>query len=73
MNYALGMDALLLALPRTRTRTELWFGHGCTRYHMLLEHKRYLWFGHGCTRYHMFVEQERNYGVGTDALVAVCS
>ena len=40
---------------------------------MLLEHKRYLSFGHGCTRHHMFVEQERNYGVGTDALVAVCS
>ena len=29
-NYGLGMDALLIALPRTRT--ELWFGHGCTRY-----------------------------------------
>ena len=42
--YALGtraelcMDALLIALPRTRK--ELWFGHGCTRYRMLLEHER---------------------------------
>ena len=33
----LGMDALLIAV--TSTRTELWFGHGCTGYRMLLEHK----------------------------------
>ena len=27
-NYGLGMDALVIAL--TGTRTELWFGHGCS-------------------------------------------
>ena len=36
------------------TRTELWFGHGCSGHRMLLEH-------------------ERNYGLGMDALVTVCS
>ena len=36
------------------TRTELWFGHGCSGQCMLLEH-------------------ERNYGLGMDALVSVCS
>ena len=36
------------------TRTELWFGHGCSGQRMLLEH-------------------ERNYDLGMDALVTVCS
>ena len=34
----LGMDALLITLPRTRTL--LWFAHACTGYGMLLEHQR---------------------------------
>ena len=37
-----------------RTRTLLWFGHGCSGHRMLFEHERY-------------------YGLGTDALVIVCS
>ena len=36
------------------TRTELWFGPGCSAQRMLLEH-------------------ERNYGLGLDALLSVCS
>ena len=36
------------------TRTEIWFGHGCSGHRMLLEH-------------------ERNYALGMDALVPVCS
>ena len=36
------------------TRTETWFGHGCSGHRMLLEH-------------------DRNYGLGMDALVTVCS
>ena len=35
----LGMDALII--QRTRTRTSLWFGHGCCSERMLLEQKRY--------------------------------
>ena len=33
-NYGLGMDALVIAL--TGTRTELWFGHGCSGEPMLV-------------------------------------
>ena len=70
-NYGLGMDALVSVCSWNTsgiraqawmlwlayalgTRTELWFGHGCSGHRMLLEH-------------------ERNYGLGMDALVSVCS
>ena len=33
-NYGLGMDALVIAL--TKTRTELWLGHGCSGETMLV-------------------------------------
>ena len=32
-----------------------------------------LWFGHGCSGNCMLLENERNYGLGMDALVNVCS
>ena len=31
------------------------------------------WFGHGCCGERMLLEHERNYGLGMDALVTVCS
>ena len=31
------------------------------------------WFGHGCSGHRMLLERIRNYGVGMDALVTVCS
>ena len=31
------------------TRTEFWFGHGCSGHRVLLEHERKFWFGHGCS------------------------
>ena len=92
------------------TRTELWFGHGCSGLRMLLEHERKcglgmdvlvtvcsrnkngimvwawrlwsayalgtrteLWFGHGGSGHRMLLEHERNYGLGMEALVTVCS
>ena len=92
------------------TRTELWFGHGCSGQRKLLEHERNyglgmdalvrvcswntngimvwawmlwsayalgtrteLWFGHGCSGQRKLLEHERNYGLGMDALVRVCS
>ena len=107
------------------TRTELWFGHGCSAQRMLLEHERNygsgldallsvcswntnailvrawmlwsaydlgtrtelwmlwsayalgtrteLWFGHGCSGQRMLLQHERNYGLGLDALLSVCS
>ena len=93
-----------------RTRTLLWFGHGCSGHRMLSEHERYYglgmdalvivcswstnvimvwawmlwssyalgartlsWFGHGCSGHRMLLEHERYHGLGTDALVIVCS
>ena len=32
-----------------------------------------LWFGHGCSVDRMLLEHERNYGLGMDTLVSVCS
>ena len=32
-----------------------------------------LWFGHGCSGHCMLLEHERYYGLGTHALVIVCS
>ena len=32
-----------------------------------------LWFGHGCSGHRMLWEHERDYGLGMDALVTVCS
>ena len=92
------------------TRTELWFGHGCSGQRTLLERERNyglgmdalvsvcswnangimvwawmlwsayalgtrteLWFGHGCSGQRTLLERERNYGLGMDALVSVCS
>ena len=105
------------------TRTLLWFGDGCSRDRLLLEHERnyglgmdalvtvcscntngimvwawmlwspngimvwtwmlwspyapgtrtLLWFGHGCSRDRLLLEHERNYGLGTDFLVSVCT
>ena len=58
--YGLGMDALVSVcswnmnmvwawMPWSayalRTRTLLWFGHGCSGYRMLLEHERYCGLG----------------------------
>ena len=95
------------ALP---TRTEVWFGHGCSGQRMLFQHERKyglgidalvtvcssntngsmvwawmlwsayalptrteLWFGHRCSGHRMLFQHERNYGLGVDALVTVCS
>ena len=40
---------------------------------MLLEHQQGLWFGHECSGHRKLLEHERNYGLGMDALVTVCS
>ena len=67
----LGMDALII--QRTRTRTSLWFGHGCYRDRMLLEHERYYGLGMGATMTVCPFEHQRSYGLGMGALVTVCS
>ena len=81
-NYGLGMDALvticsgkahgitvwawMLWRPSfLRTRALSLFWHGCLRTKGR--------FGHGCTVRRMFLEHARNYGLGMDARVTVCS
>ena len=54
------------------TRTELWFGHGCSGHRMLLEHERNYDLGMDAG-HRMLLEHERNYDLGMDALVTVCS
>ena len=56
-----------------RTRTLLWFGHGCSGHRYALRTRTLLWFGHGCSRHRMLFEHERYYGLGAYALVIVCS
>ena len=89
INYALGMNVLLMALTRTRPRMESWFGHGRTGCRMVLENERYFASGIDalvsvCSWNRilvwawmhwlpMLLEHERNYGLGMDALVIACS
>ena len=60
------------------TRTELWFGHGCTGYYrssMLLEHERICGSGMDAlvTGNSTLLEHEWIYGLGMDALVTGCN
>ena len=47
-------------------------GPVCSGHRMLVEHEE-LCFGHGCSGHRMLVKHERNYALGMDALVTVCS
>ena len=57
------------------TGTLLCFENGCSghRISYVLGTRTELWLGHGCSGPRMLLEHERNYGVGMDALVIVCS
>ena len=55
------------------TRTELWFGHGCSGHGMLLEHERNCGLGIGCSGDRLLLEHERYYALGMDSLVSVGS
>ena len=55
------------------TRTELWFGHGCSGDRMLLEHEWTYGLGMDAPGPRILLEHERNYGLGMDALVIACS
>ena len=61
------------------TGTRLWFGHEIMVWAWMLWSsyalgtRTRLWFGHGCSGHCMLLEHERDYGLGMDALVIVCS
>ena len=70
-NYGLGMDALVDVCS--------WNTNGIIAWAWMLQPPRALgtrtelWLGHGCFGHRMLLERERNYGLGMDALVNVCS
>ena len=70
-NYGLGTDALVPVCSCNTNGIMVWaWMHWCP---YALETRTELWFGHGCTGNRMLSKHERNYGLGTDALVPVCS
>ena len=70
-DYGLGMDALVIVGSGNTNEIMvwawiLWSSHA-------LGTRTRLWFGHGCSGHRMLWEHERDYGLGMDALVIVCS
>ena len=70
-NYGLGMDALVTVCSWNTDGIMVWAWMLWSPY--ALGTRTELWFGHGCSGHRMFLEHERNYGLGMDALVTVCS
>ena len=69
-NYGLGMDALVTECSWNTNGIMAWAWMLWSPY--ALGTRTELWFGHGCSGRRMLFEHERNYGLGMDALVAVC-
>ena len=67
----LGMDALVTIRSRNTNGIVVWAWMLWSSY--ALGTRTELLFGHGCSGHHMLLERERNYGLGMDALVIVCS
>ena len=70
-NYALGMDASVTVCSWNTNGIMLWAWMLLSPY--ALGTRTELCFGHGCFGHRMLLEHERNYALGMDALVTVCS
>ena len=70
-NYGLGMDALVSVCSWNTNEIMVWAWMLWSSY--ALGTRTRLWFGHGCSGHRMLWEHERDYGLGMDALVSVCS
>ena len=70
-NYGLGMDALVTVSSWNTNGSMIWAWMLWSPY--ALGTRTELWFGHGCSGHRMLLEHERNYSLGLDALVTVCS
>ena len=70
-NYGLGMDDLVAVCSWSTNGIMVWAWMLWSTY--ALGARTELWFGHGCSGRRMLLEHERKYGLGMDALVAVCS
>ena len=69
--YGLGMDAPVIVCSWNTNVVMAWarmlwssYAHGA---------RTLSWLGHGCSGHRMLSEHERSYGLGTDALVIVCT
>ena len=69
--HGLGMDALVIVCSWSTNVFMVWARMLWSSY--ALRTRTLLWFGHGCSGHRMLLEHERYYGLGTDALVIVCS
>ena len=70
-NHGFGMDALVTVCSWNMNGIMGWAWMLWSAY--ALGRRTELWFGHGCSGQRMLLEHERNYGLGMDALVSVCS
>ena len=70
-DYGLGMDALVSVCSGNTNEIMVWAWMLWSAY--VLGTRTGLWFGHGCSGQRMFLGHERDYGLGMDALVSVCS
>ena len=69
--YGLGMDALVTVCSSNTNGSMVWAWMLWSPYALLTRTE--LWFGHGCSGHRMLFQHDRNYGLGVDALVTVCS
>ena len=71
-DYGLGMDALVIVCSGNTNGIMVWAWMLWSAY--ALGTRTRLWFGHiRCSGHRMLWEHERDYGLGMDALVSVCS
>ena len=70
-DYGLGMDALVSVCSWNTNGIMIWALMLWSAY--ALGTRTELWFGHGCSGQRMLWEHERDYSLGIDALVSVCS
>ena len=70
-NYGLGMDAVVSVCSWNTNGIMVWAWMLWSAY--ALGTRTELWFWHGCCGQRMLLEHERNYGLGMDAVVNVCS
>ena len=70
-DYGLGMDALVIVCSWNMNEIMVWAWMLWSSY--ALGTRTRLWFGHGCSGHRMLWEHERDFGLGMDALVIVCS
>ena len=70
-DYGLGMDALVSVCSGNTNEIMVWAWMLWSSY--ALGTRTRLWFGHGCSCQRRLWEHERDYGLGMNALVIVCS